>query len=64
LPDELSEALEDVVATIASLTEKIRDYDERRIELVCRERYPQESELLLQQVAAVVGVLTSRSPSS
>jgi transposase len=62
LPDELTEALEDVVATIASLTEKIRDY-ERRIELVCRERYPQESELLLQQVAGV-GVLTSRSPSS
>ena len=26
LPDELTEALEDVVATIASLTEKIRDY--------------------------------------
>lgn len=56
LPDELAEALEDVVATIASLTEKIRDY-ERRIERVCRERYPQETGLL-QQVAGV-GVLTS-----
>ena len=56
LPDELAEALEDVVAIIASLTEKIRDY-ERRIERVCRERYPQETGLL-QQVAGV-GVLTS-----
>jgi transposase len=56
LPNELTEALEDVVATIASLTEKIRDY-ERRIERVCRERYPQETGLL-QQVAGV-GVLTS-----
>lgn len=45
LPDELAKALEDVVATIASLTEKIRDY-ERRIERVCRERYPQETGLL------------------
>src|SRR3954469_10658384 len=57
LPNELTEALEDVVATIASLTEKIRDY-ERRIERVCRERYPQETGLL-QQVAGGVGVLTS-----
>src|SRR3954453_10589735 len=47
LPDELAEALEDVVATIASLTEKIRDY-ERRIERVCGERYPQETGLLQQ----------------
>src|SRR3954467_11607014 len=56
LPNELTEALEDVVATIASLTEKIRDY-ERRIERVCGERYPQETGLL-QQVPGV-GVLTS-----
>src|SRR3954467_3728039 len=56
LPDELAEALEDVVAIIASLTEKIGDY-ERRVERVCRERYPQETGLL-QQVAGV-GMLTS-----
>jgi transposase len=56
LPDELAEALEDVVATIGSLTEKIRDY-ERRIERVCKERYPQETGLL-QQVTGV-GVLTA-----
>ncbi len=55
LPCELVEALEDVVATIASLTEKIRDYD-RRIEQVSKERYPQTE--LLRQVAGV-GALTS-----
>lgn len=56
LPSELGEALEDVVATIASLTEKIKDY-ERRIEQVCQERYPQESGLLKQVPG--VGALTS-----
>ena len=56
LPQELEEALVDVVETIGSLTERIRDY-ERRIERVCKEGYPQETELL-QQVAGV-GVLTS-----
>jgi transposase len=55
LPRELAEALEDVVATIASLTAKIRDYD-RRIERLSKERYPQTE--LLQQVAGV-GALTS-----
>lgn len=56
LPDELTEALEDVVATVASLTVRIRDYD-RRIERVCKERYPQETGLLRQ--VAGVGALTS-----
>jgi transposase len=56
LPQELKEALVDVVETIGSLTERIRDY-ERRIERVCKEGYPQETELL-QQVAGV-GVLRS-----
>jgi transposase len=57
LPSELAEALEDVVATIGSLTETIRDY-ERRIERVCKEKsYPQETGLL-QQVPGV-GALTS-----
>lgn len=58
LPDELAGSLEDVVATIGSLTEKIRGYD-RRIERVCKERYPQETELL-QQVPGV-GAITSLS---
>ena len=56
LPQELEVALVDVVETIGSLTERIGDY-ERRIERVCKEGYPQETELL-QQVAGV-GVLTS-----
>ncbi len=56
LPGELAAALEDIVATIASLTEKIRDY-ERRIERVCKERYSEETGLL-QQVPGV-GSLTS-----
>ncbi len=55
LPRELAKALDDVVATIASLTEKIRDYD-RRIERLSKERYPQTE--LLRQVAGV-GALTS-----
>jgi transposase len=57
LPSELAEALEDVVETIASLTERIRDY-ERRIEQLCKENYPQETGLL-RQVPGGVGALTS-----
>jgi transposase len=56
LPSELAEALEDVVETIGSLTERIRDY-ERRIERVCEQSYPQETGLLRQ--VAGVGALTS-----
>ena len=56
LPDELAETLEDVVATIASLTERIRNYD-RRIEHLSKERYPRETELLRQVPG--VGPLTS-----
>ncbi len=56
LPSELAESLEDVVATIALLTERIRDYD-RRIERVSNERYPKETGLLRQVPG--VGALTS-----
>jgi transposase len=56
LPCELAEVLEDVVETIASLTERIRDYD-RRIERLCKERYPQETGLLRQVPG--LGALTS-----
>ena len=56
LPSELTEVLEDVVATIGSLTERIRDYD-RRIERACEEFYPQETGLLRQVPG--VGALTS-----
>ncbi len=47
-----------MVETIASLTERIRDY-ERRIEQLCKESYPQESGLLLREVPGGVGALTS-----
>lgn len=56
LPPEVAEVLEDVVATIGSLTERIRDY-EKRIERLCKERYPQETGLLRQVPG--VGALTS-----
>jgi hypothetical protein len=46
-----------VVETIASLTERIRDY-ERRIEQLCKESYPQEIGLL-REVPGGVGALTS-----
>jgi transposase len=56
LPCELAEALEDLVATVASLTARIGDYD-RRIERLSKERYPEETGLLRQ--VAGVGALTS-----
>ena len=46
LPEQLQEDLQPVVEIIASLTEKIKDYDQR-IEALVTERYPQAS--LLQQ---------------
>ena len=55
LPAELEETLEPVVKTIASLTEKIRDYG-RRIEKLAEDRYPETR--LLRQVAGV-GALTA-----
>ncbi len=66
LPSELAEALEDVVATIALLTERIRDYD-RRIERVSNERYPKETGLLRQvpgvgALTALTFVLTLENP--
>jgi transposase len=45
-----------VVATIGSLTERIRDYN-KRIERVCEESYPEETGLLRQVPG--VGALTS-----
>jgi transposase len=57
LPEQLREDLQPVVEIIASLTEKIKDYDQR-IEALVTERYPQAS--LLQQVVGV-GALTALS---
>jgi transposase len=55
LPSELVEGLDPIVETIASLTERIGDYD-RRIELLATERYPQTK--LLRQVQGI-GTLSS-----
>jgi transposase len=55
LPGELTSALEPILETIASLTERIKDYD-RKLEDVAEEIYPQTK--LLRQVHGV-GVLTA-----
>lgn len=57
LPSELTETLEPIVETMASLTEKIEEHD-RRIEELANERYPETE--LLRQVAGV-GPLTALS---
>jgi transposase len=55
LPQELAPALEPILKTIASLTERIRDYDSK-LEAVAEEIYPETK--LLRQVHGV-GVLTA-----
>jgi transposase len=55
LPGELTSALEPIVETIASLTERIKDYD-RKLKDVAEELYPETK--LLRQVHGV-GVLTA-----
>jgi transposase len=65
MPSELAEGLEPIVETIASLTERIRDYD-RRIEVLATEQYP-ETELLRQvqgigTLSSLTFVLTLEDP--
>ena len=65
LPSELVEVLGRIVATIGSLTEKIKDYD-RRIEELAAQRYP-ETELLrhvsgVESLTALRFVLTLEDP--
>lgn len=55
VPSELRGALEPVLATIASLNERIDDYD-RRIKVLARESFPETE--LLQEVSGV-GTLTA-----
>lgn len=55
VPEELKPAVASVIATVAELTRRIREYD-RRIEELCKERYPETN--LLRQVGGV-GALTS-----
>jgi transposase len=65
IPEALLPALEPILEQIASLTERIRDY-ERRLETICQERYP-ETELLRQvegigPLTALTFVLTLEDP--
>jgi transposase len=65
IPEALSPALEPVLGQIASLTERIRDY-ERQLEEIAKERYP-ETELLRQvegigPLSALTFVLTLEDP--
>jgi transposase len=55
VPEALLPALEPILETIGSLTERIREYD-RKLETVCREHYPETD--LLRQVEGV-GALTA-----
>jgi transposase len=55
VPEALLPALEPILETIESLTERIREYD-RKLETVCREHYPETD--LLRQVEGV-GALTA-----
>jgi transposase len=65
IPEALMPALGPILEQIGSLTERIRDYD-RRLEEICRERYP-ETELLRQvegvgPLTALTFVLTIEDP--
>jgi transposase len=55
VPEALWPALDPILETIGSLTERIREYD-RKLETVCREHYPETD--LLRQVEGV-GALTA-----
>jgi transposase len=56
IPEALWPAVEPILETIGSLTERIREYD-RQLEMICQEHYPEETELLRQVEG--VGVLTA-----
>ena len=59
IPEALMPALEPILETIGSLTQRIQDYD-RQVETICQEHYPETD--LLRQVEGI-GTLTPRSPS-
>jgi transposase len=65
IPEALRPAVEPILETIGSLTERIQDYD-RQLETVCQEHYP-ETELLRQvegvgALTALTFVLTLEDP--
>jgi transposase len=62
IPEALWPAVEPLLETIGSLTERIHDYD-RQLETICQEHYP-ETNLLRQVegVGALTFVLTLEDP--
>jgi transposase len=56
IPEALRPAIEPILEQIGSLTEGIRQYDDRQLETVCEEHYPQTQ--LLRQVEGI-GPLTA-----
>ena len=65
IPEALWPAVEPILETIGSLTERIREYD-RQLEMICQEHYP-ETELLRQvegvgALTALTFVLTLEDP--
>jgi transposase len=67
IPEALWPAVEPILQTIGSLTERIREYD-RQLEMICQEHYPEETDLLRQvegvgALTALTFVLTLEDPS-
>src|SRR5215212_4005141 len=67
IPEALWPAVESLLETIGSLTERIRQYD-RQLESICQEYYPEETNLLRQvegvgALTALTFVLTLEDPS-
>ena len=67
IPEALWPAVEPLLETIGSLTERIRQYD-RQLESICQEYYPEETDLLRQvegvgALTALTFVLTLEDPS-
>ncbi len=66
IPEALWPALEPILETIGSLTQRIREYD-RQLETICQEHYPEETDLLRQvegigALTALTFVLTLEDP--
>ncbi len=66
IPEALLPALGPILEQISSLTQSIREY-ERQLEAICKEHYPQETDLLRQvegigPLTALTFVLTLEDP--
>jgi transposase len=66
IPEALWPAVEPILETIGSLTQRIREYD-RQLGMICQEHYPEETDLLRQvegvgALTALTFVLTLEDP--